>query len=1178
MAEEIYIAPTGGLNTDDSPLSGSAENPNVSDYQQGDYRYALNARISASSQGNSGGLENIPSTLLINNYYTWNGSSFVSGSPQSGTNTAINKYEDRQNGLVFWFVKNSNGHHAILQYNRVTQQIWELLQWDGLLFSNWISCTKIDKYLLFTDGNTTLGTGNPPRIIDVTSIYTLKYTLGSNFSEYHISLSKWAPVAPPIINVTGQAAGNVFIKVGIYQFAYRYIYIGGFRSTWSPASNFVSNELLGYVNTPSSNPLQGPFTNFGVNTNGFIFDYTTPANTAFPHSDSRFYTFVDTIEYAYRDSANASWRVFSRVQLNGSAPATDITFANSGALYNVADSDIGQPYDAVPLLSQTVEAIDNRPMLGNNLDDLAPMSNFAVTNVQVYSVSYTNARNDWFNYSGGALPDKTAQWFSFKENGIYKLGIIFKHYDGRSGLVQTLDYWTYNIPVNLAQNPCAQEDLHALGFKIAAGLQPPVWAVDYQIVRTNCLNIDMFIIGQVADIIFLTAGPTTDLSTGLNASVQSAFSDYYNNYNTGGSQYPLISRIINAISTNAAVSSPLSASLIYFDIKNFTISSNIGFGISSSSNSVYYNWQQGDRIRFYASTTSNFSGPYVQFDQLILYYSGTGIAVAIPDNFSSYYMGSRTTVKASATPSASKLFSIEIYRPKKYSKDNDVVYYEMGEWYPVLQPGTGSRAFSKTDFTWSGTGSVTTSTVNGFNYYNTYPIINGDVWLVVKNFYYPFAGGGNNTVFSGYLGGFQTGGFNIITDYPLFPQMNQDRNNAAGIWEHNVGKPLSAYKYNAVQLNKYNQVRFGGKFLEDSIFIGINNFRDENQFLYPSEYGKIRAMVNTSNTQVKNVGNILLVIGEEEAWSVYVNRTTLEDLSGNTQVSLSDKVLGAYNTLLGSFGTLNPESVSKRNSRVIYWNNKKGTWVRYSEDGLTPISKYKMGTWFKNLGIIMSPSFAAGNTPATALSVYDNYYDEWITLFSSSYLPGTYQGYSSYKSATFSELPMEHGGKRWKSFFDYSTDIFAALENEVYSIIGTNVHIHYGGTDFNSFYGSKKDTYWQPIANPEIRRKKIWKNVQVGAQDNWSFPTITGDPVSNGGTQQQTSLLLANMNQIEGDYWSDIYRDQNTPNVSNAIVEGQPMRSKSLSLLMKLDPSVTWYSFLSWLMVYYDISEKTAKK
>lgn len=1176
---EVILFPGGGLNQEDSVLTPPLGNDGHSLFEAGDYRYALNCRIGASQGTNTGALENLPSTLLVNSYYQWNGAAWVSGSAPAGTNTALNKYEDRTDGKIYWFIKNSNGNDAILMFVKSERKIYELIQWSGFHFSNPIASCKINKYLIFTDGNPADSTGNAPRIIDVTTIYTLKSTLNTNFSEYHISFAKWAPVDPPTVELYDNL-GNVFIKKGIRQFAYRFIYIGGFRSCWSPPSYFVSNELLVSININNPTPRTGFSWNFLIKTPGFIYDSNTPANTAFDFTDPRFYQVVEFIEYAYRESQFANWKVFERVSINTSSFNGQIVFYDNGPAFNVADNDIGQYFDAVPLLSRAVDAIDNRPMFGNNLDDLAPISNFDVTNVEIYSVQKQS--DNWYDNVSTLVAPLSIRRMSFKENGVYKLGLIGKNKTGRSGLVQTVDKWSYTIPVNSQSNPQCIEDMHALGFKIPNSVIPADWMVDYQIVRSNCLNVEMFILGIVNDIrlMVIDAAATSaasDNSASMTTPIRDSISAYFDNANTGGAQYSTISRIIAAVRRNAQ-GTVTTATLIYFDISNWSLDVDLGAGIPAPpSNAIYYNWAPGDRIRFWSNSLANMTGTWTQHDQEIIEYGGTSLVISRPQD-----MGYTKQRRDGEPVPANKTYTIEVYRPKKYSTQNDVIFYEMGEWYPVTQPGTANRDFSKRDFTWSGSGSVSTTTVGSKTIYNKFPIINGDVWLVTKNFY---RGTGFFTPPGYYLysQGFMTPfvgsssilNFTVINDYAVWPQMTPDRTNASGIWEHNNGRPLVAYRYLPKQFEKSSQVRFGGKFLEDSLFIGINNFQEANQFLYPTEYGKIRALVNTSNTTVKNVGNILLAIGEEETWSIYVNRTTLEDLSGRTQVSLSDKVLGSYNTLLGSYGTLNPESISKKNSRVIFWSGKQGKWIRYSDDGLTPISDVKMYNWFNDLSILLLGQYGVGNDPK-AITVFDNYYDEWITYLNHSSLPSTYRGYSSYKCVSFSE-----DDKRWRSVYDYTPELFAALENETYSIIGSTIHVHFEGTDFNSIYGVKKDSYWQPVANSQFRRTKVWEALGLQATDKWSFTAIEGDIKSNGANIQLSSLLLSDLQVIEEMYWSDLKRNQNTPNVASTdegLIQGNPMRSRSLTLMLKLDPAVTWLSVLNWLVVKYNISELTVKK
>lgn len=1180
--QESILAPAGGMNGDDSSLNANKGDGGISRFQAGDYRYALNARIGSSTEANVGALENIASTLLVNNFYQWDGSAFVSGTAPAGTNTAIGRCEDIANGKVFWPVYNSGGNHVLLMWVKSEKKIYELLRWTGLAFNlqYLVSSCLINKYLIFTDNL------NPPRIIDVTTIYTLKSALGSNFSEYHISFAKWPPLAPPVIwsNYTGTPTAD--LKKGLFQFAYRYIFIGGFKSTWSPPSSFVSAQFK---------PID--ITSFRMEIPGFTFDYTTPANTAFANTDIRFYQAVQYIEFAYRESSIGSWKLFKRYTV-GLASVSDIPaiFANNGPSATIAQNDIGQYFDTVPLLSGSVEAIDNRPMFGNNLDEFtAPV--FTVNTIEIYSVLPTIA-NTWLspgsNFGGLSPTEQTilevqtnCKQYSFKERGIYKLGVVFQHYSGRMSLVCTQDDWTYTIPDGLADNPYGTEYLHALGFKITS--TPPDWAVAYEIVRSNALNFEFFVEGYVNDFKFLRSDlngltdwlqtpteikdilnnlangfPNLGTFTNLNSGVPTldqitkdptVATNFLNQLKKTADQNNLLSlstRIASAIRKNKLTTFSSNSGYIYMDISNWLLPSVAAGGASDNPpNNVFYNFQQGDRVAFFGSKSVNYANSdLVRFDEEIVQYTGQGIIVKRPSDLVT--LKSRTQ---ETTNQRVNSFLIEIYRRKTFAESEEVIFNEIGEWYPITQPTTPSRAFSKTDFTWTDCNSVTVSSIAGNRVYNKMPIYEGDAHVVKKVFYSTPLGASTGTV-----------GGNFI-------QMNQDKDNAAGFWEHNTGRAFVAYQYPPVQLRKATQVRFGGKFLENSVFIAINTFLEDNQYIYPSEYGTIRALVNTSNTQVESIGNILLAIGEDQPWSIYVNRVTIQDLAGRTQVGLSDKVLGSYNTLLGGHGTLNGESVSKNNGRVIWWNAKKGTWVRYSRDGLTAISQiYNMKNWFNDLAGLIIDKYGTSENPK-AISVQDNYHETWLTALNHSTLPSTFKGYASYKCAEFHESQDE-----WKTIFDYMPDVFARLDNDVYSIIGCAVHIHEEGTDYGSFYGVKKDSAIEFISNQQPRQNKVWNYLNLQASDKWSFPSIKGDFKSNGATIQETQILLANLVTREGLFVVDILRDQNSVNKTTPIVEGDVMRGRSLDLYMKLDPSVTWLTVFNYLGIGYTMSEKNLKK
>ena len=208
LLESILSLNSGGANQDDSLIAPPGRQ---SAFEQGDYKYVRGLRVGSTTSGNLGSGETYPSTLEVSAYYTWNGSAWVSSSAPTGATTARGTFEDRDEGAVYYAVYNASGNHAVLKFVKSERSIYEILKWSGLNFSatKYISITKINNYLILTDKT------NPPRCFNVTTISAYKSTLGSNFSEYHISFAKWPPLAPPVATSFG-AAGNTQIATGFY--------------------------------------------------------------------------------------------------------------------------------------------------------------------------------------------------------------------------------------------------------------------------------------------------------------------------------------------------------------------------------------------------------------------------------------------------------------------------------------------------------------------------------------------------------------------------------------------------------------------------------------------------------------------------------------------------------------------------------------------------------------------------------------------------------------------------------------------------------------------------------------------------------------------------------------------------------------------------------------------------
>lgn len=963
------FAPVGGMNQDDSVINPTPGYAGRNAFGEGDYKYLLNARVGSSKSDNFGDVETIKGTTEITSYMVRSaGKKWAAGTRPTGTEKVVGKFENKETQELFYAVYNSNGDHCIRFYNPFYNAVFELLKWSGLNYttSTFVKMAMIDNWLATTDRE------SPPRLMDINTITDLKNALGSSFREYHISFHKWAPVMPPVLKATYDSVTNNNEKFlnKVYQFSYRYIYNGRLKSRWSPISMAAQNLYNGQVITTIELQIPG-------------FNYDDPESVSaynyFNNDNSKFYNAVEFIEIGYRESGQNLWRLFKRYEVEDSGNTT-FNFDGDANSTPIPIDDFYQLFDTVPLLAGTVEAVDNRFVFADCLDENEPANIPAVTDIGVASWDRADTNDNWWNkgflasadnetlYTGlsAADADELGQRVrisstTFKGRGIYKVGIQWIAASGWRSAVYTTDDWIYDIP----EESGIVDKLYALEFKLPEDFQPPEWAVAYQIMRTNCLNIDYFMFGAINEFTFLiddAAAYADNLE--VPATLRDRLRQHFENARIVTGQLadkylgvllnkPLFRSLASDVRRTTATATLANASRLHMNINNWYNSSDKnGSGTQNNPlNQLFYNYREGDRVRFLASTSATpATADKVVYDVPILEFTGKGIVIEKPDGI--------LWLPNDNADSEATDFIIEVYTPR-IPGQSDFIYHECGEWYPVLYPGTANRSLSKTDWTFSTASAITADTYGDVIVFHNRPMSYGDCHAVDNVYYYDLK---SSVTASPYALAFTA-------------SMNPDRYKTWDYWDKCTGREAPAYTDLPVSQFKPTQARFGGQIVEESFVNQLNRFREEDQKIYPSEYGRIRNLVATANAQVESVGTILLALGEREAFSIYVNRTTLEDLSGSTQVALSQRVLGSYNTLLGSHGCLNPESVSLHRGRVWYWDAVNGTWVRYGRDGLTPISKYKMRNWFKELGRLVINEYPVINSDPPVINSLPSWTD-----------------------------------------------------------------------------------------------------------------------------------------------------------------------------------------------------------
>lgn len=218
---------TGGINTDiDSRL-----------LPQGDYRYALNLRVTSSKGDNVGTAEVVNGNTLV-----------LGATVPTGRNKCIGAHRSEERDSIFYFVWNSGGDHSIYEYSLVGETVVRVIGGSALNFQEFSLITGIDDVnglLFWTDDF------NQPRRINIDKFIAHTASNGANIQGYgtgfitgsdldkerYINAIKAQPYNAPTLDFFTEPSRSVNnIRGRFLRFRYRYVYDDSDKSAWSEPS------------------------------------------------------------------------------------------------------------------------------------------------------------------------------------------------------------------------------------------------------------------------------------------------------------------------------------------------------------------------------------------------------------------------------------------------------------------------------------------------------------------------------------------------------------------------------------------------------------------------------------------------------------------------------------------------------------------------------------------------------------------------------------------------------------------------------------------------------------------------------------------------------------------------------------------------------------------------------
>ena len=166
--------------------------------------------------------------------------------------------------------------------------------------------------------------------------------------------------------------------------------------------------------------------------------------------------------------------------------------------------------------------------------------------------------------------------------------------------------------------------------------------------------------------------------------------------------------------------------------------------------------------------------------------------------------------------------------------------------------------------------------------------------------------------------------------------------------------------YNAITIDKgvkasmplaqgYEEERKGSGLIFSGIYNSTSGVNSTNQFIQAEPITKDLNPVNGSIQKLFARDSDLLTFCENKVFKILAKKDALFNADGNTNITSNAAVLGQAIPFVGEYGiSKNPESFASQSYRVYFADKFRGSVLRLSRDGLTPISDAGMKDWFKD--------------------------------------------------------------------------------------------------------------------------------------------------------------------------------------------------------------------------------------
>jgi hypothetical protein len=396
-------------------------------------------------------------------------------------------------------------------------------------------------------------------------------------------------------------------------------------------------------------------------------------------------------------------------------------------------------------------------------------------------------------------------------------------------------------------------------------------------------------------------------------------------------------------------------------------------------------------------------------------------------------------------------YYIEVYTPTVSASDENQVFYEFGETYPIIENGVNRY---HTGMTQSQTASQPA----------IYKFIRGDIYNRLR----------------------QSTPANLWI-------LDKSMSDKYGSKIDGNGRPFIQDPY-AKQTYFPTLVRYSLEYQAGTSINQTNRFYAANFDEYDREKGDIQ--------RLKTRGRQLRVFQNRACGVVPILQSLVQTADGNGVLSQSAEIINRIQYYLGEYGVGTQFCSLASSGQADYFSDPvRGCQVRLSSDGITPISEIYKGHFYFNPLLVKynkERNNITGQGKAKVIAFYDQFNEEFVSCMQES--TGTAPDKTVASTFGFNEFR-----NCYTSFYSYSPEWISTAENLVISWKNGILYTHNNTTNYANFYGVQYKPSVTLVFNQYEQLKKRYNTVTMLCNKAW-IPDTNGDITTN--LNQSSSLAI----------------------------------------------------------------------